>query len=109
MDDGEVLVRRVKVWAEFEVVPKPVQCDTCRLGSVEVRDTVAGFLCLECWIHLPRCVECEWGPGTVAFVEKCYCAGCLNPEPSEEYLREERERIITGRRRHPLSDIKERG
>lgn len=105
MDESAILVARVRAWARFAIVPEVMaSCDRCRVVSLEIRETSAReCLCLPCWLHLPQCCRCGWGPGVNSWEERVYCESCLNPEPDAEYLLIEWEHWAGRRRAHPLA------
>ena len=109
MNDTEVLVARVSAWSRYKIVEPPASCDRCRSTTRKVRDTPAGALCIECWIHLPQCVRYGWGPGLHSWARKVYCASCLNPPMSKEYLREQWENIVARRKPEPPAVVKSAG
>ena len=105
MHSPQILVGRVRLWVRYEIVPAPTVCDECRLTTVEVRETSAGLVCLECWLELPVCAQCGVGVGSEEWENLLYCPDCLNPPVSEEYLLEERQRMFEGRSDHPLREF----
>jgi len=96
------LLDRMKSWQTSPVIladRRIYGCEICndRKKSTELRGTVVGEVCLECFLSLPPCSSCGIGVGIMGVGRELLCASCLNPDPTPDDYEREFRRLV-GRR-----------
>lgn len=91
--ESRIVFARLEEWKGFhEHAQVCIRCRRQNLNAdiqyTDIRQTIVGELCMQCWLDWPACEVCGVGPAAVderggislVFQGKVTCADCLVPE-----------------------------